>query len=208
MPGLEARPPDADEKAMPVRGSDQDGFLLVEMVVATIVLSIALLALMAGYDSAFVSIRKASQKSAAATLANAQLELYASLPYASIGLDQTTTEDLGDSTSPDYDALYDGNAILTGDSGVLNGVPYHNPDGVVNEVTIDGCGTAANCLPIQMLTGSDGHTYRVETFVRDVTEQTSNISWKTRNVWVIVRDPSKPGDPELLELHTAFDRGS
>jgi hypothetical protein len=178
------------------------------MVVATIVLSIALLALMAGYDSAFVSIRKADQKSAAAALANAQLELYASLPYDQIGLDQTTTDDVGDSTSADYDSLYSTNAILVGDSGVLNGVPYHNPDGVVNEVTIDGCGTAANCLPIQTLTGSDGHSYRVETFVRDITEETSNISWKTRNVWVIVRDPSQSGDPELLELHTAFDRGS
>jgi type II secretory pathway pseudopilin PulG len=208
MPRLEAHPSNADERPMPVRGSDQDGFLLVELVVATIVLSIALLALMAGYDSAFVSIRKASQKSAAAALANAQLELYASLPYAQIGLDQATTDDVGDSTSPDYDSLYATNALLAGDSGVLNGVPYHDPDGVVNEVTISGCGTAASCLPIQTLAGSDGHSYRVETFVRDVTEQTSNISWATRNVWVIVRDPSKPGDPQLLQLHTAFDRGS
>lgn len=186
---------------MPVRGSDQDGFLLVELLAATVVLSIALLALMAGYDSAFVSIRKANQKSAAAALANTQLELYASLPYAQIGLDQTATTDAGS------DSLYDGNAVLVGDSGVLNGVPYHNPDGVVNEVTIDGCGTDPNCLPIQTLTGSDGRTYRVETFVRDVTEQTSNISWQTRNVWVVVRDPSQSGDPELLELHTAFDQG-
>jgi type II secretory pathway pseudopilin PulG len=208
MPGLEACRPNADEKAMPVRGSEQEGFLLVELVVATIVLSIALLALMAGYDSAFVSIRKANQKSSAATLANAQLELYASLPYAKIGLDQTTTNNVGDSTNPAYDSLYATNPILVGDSGVLNGVPYHNPDGVVNEVTVSGCGTAANCLPIQTLAGSDGHTYRVETFVRDVSEQTSNISWKTRNVWVIVRDPSQTGDPQLLELHTAFDRGS
>lgn len=191
---------------MPVRGSDQDGFLLVEMVVATIVLSIALLALMAGYDSAFVSIRKANQKSSAATLANAQLELYASLPYASIGLDEGTTDALGDSTNVAYDSLYATNSILASDGSVVNGAP--EPDGTFNDVKITGCGSTPNCLPVQTLTGSDGRSYRVETFIRDVTEQTSNISWATRNVWVIVRDPSQGGDPELLELHTAFDKGS
>lgn len=191
---------------MPVRGSDQDGFLMVELVVATIVLSIALLALMAGYDSAFVSIRKANQKSAAAALANAQLELYASLPYASIGLDEATTDAVGDSTNAAYDALYATNSILASDGSLVNGVV--EPDGTFNDVKVTGCGTAPNCLPVQTLTGSDGHSYRVETFIRDVTEQTSNISWSTRNVWVIVRDPSQSGDPELLELHTAFDKGS
>jgi type II secretory pathway pseudopilin PulG len=187
---------------MPVRGSDQDGFLMVELVVATIVLSIALLGLMAGYDSAFVSIHKANQKSAAAALANAQLELYASLPFAQIGLDETRTDAVGDSTGPSYDSLYATNPILASDGSYVNGVV--EPDGTFNDVKWN-CGTSDyNCLPIQTRTGSDGHTYRVETFIRDVVEGTSDISFKVRNVWVIVRDPSQAGDPELLELHTAF----
>ncbi|HVU76967.1 MAG TPA: type II secretion system protein [Gaiellaceae bacterium] len=193
---------------MPVRGSDQDGFLMVELIVATVVLSIALLALMAGYDTAFFSVRKANQKSAAATLANAQLELYSSLPYNSIGLDQTTTNDVGDSTNAAYDSLYATNSILDGESGVRDGVPYHDPDGVVNEVEIPSCGTAPSCQPIQTLTGSDGRTYRVETFIRDVTEGTSDISFQIRNVWVLVRDPSAAGEPVLVSLHTAFNDGS
>lgn len=187
--------------AMPVRGSDQDGFLLVELVVATIVLSIALLGLMAGYDSAFVSIRKANQKSAAAALANVQLELYASLPFAQIGLDEAQTDAIGDSTSPSYDSLYATNPILASDGSYVNGVV--EPDGTFNDVKWS-CGSTSNCLPVQTLTGSDGRTYRVETFIRDVVEGTSDISFKVRNVWVIVRDPSQSGDPELLQLHTAF----
>jgi type II secretory pathway pseudopilin PulG len=193
---------------MPVRGSDQDGFLMVELIVATVVLSIALLALMAGYDTAFFSVRKANQKSAAAALANAQLELYSSLPYGSIGLDQATTNAIGDSTNAAYDSLYATNSILDGESGVRDGVPYHDPDGVVNEVKIPSCGTGANCQPVQTLTGSDGRSYRVETFVRDVTEGTSDISFQIRNVWVIVRDPDASGEPELVSLHTAFNDGS
>ena len=191
---------------MPVRGSEQDGFLLVELVAAMVVLSIALLGLMAGYDSAFVSINKANQKSAAAALANAQLELYASLPYAQIGLDEATTDAIGDSTNAAYDSLYATNPVLASDGSMVNG--SLDPDGTFNDVKITGCGTGANCLPIQTVTGSDHHTYRVETYIRDVTEQTSNISWSTRNVWVVVRDPSQSGDPELLQLHTAFDKGS
>lgn len=195
---------------MPVRGSDQDGFLLVELTAAMVILAIALLALMAGYDSAFVSIRKANQKSAAAALANAQLETYASLPYAQIGLDEATTDAVGDSTNAAYDSLYATNPILASDGSMVNGVV--EPDGTFNDIKITGCGGTTppppSCLPIQTETGSDGRSYRVETFVRDITEQTSNISWTTRNVWVIVRDPSQSGDPELLQLHTAFDKGS
>ncbi len=77
------------------------------------------------------------------------------------------------------------------------------------DVTIANCGSTANCLPVQTVTGSDGRHYRLETFVRDITNTSvSNISWTTREVTVIVRDPSATGSPEILRLTTAFDRGS
>ena len=79
---------------------------LVELLAAMVILSIALLALLAGYGSAFTSLRLASQKTTATQLANSQMELYRALPYGSIGLDATTTGDIGDVTSPNYNALY------------------------------------------------------------------------------------------------------
>ncbi len=179
---------------------EEDGFLLLELMMATVVLSIAVLALMAGYDSAFVSVHKASQKSVATALADQQLELYGALPYASIGLDPTATANAGS------DSLYDGNALLDG-TKVVNGV-VEPSDGVVNDLTVTGCGTAPNCEPIQTVTGTDGHSYRLETFVRCQTASTSSHSWAEIFVNVIVRDPSTSGEPELVRLQTGFDSAS
>jgi len=74
---------------------------MVELLAAMFILTIALLALMAGYSSAFVSLHSASNKSTAATLADNQLELYSSLPYDSVGLDQATLQ-----TTQTGDSLY------------------------------------------------------------------------------------------------------
>jgi type II secretory pathway component PulJ len=56
-----------------MRLRDEGGFLMIEVTAAMAILSIALMALMAGYDSAFISLHKSSQKATAATLANQQL---------------------------------------------------------------------------------------------------------------------------------------
>jgi Tfp pilus assembly protein PilV len=181
------------------RVREEDGFLLIELMVATVVLSIALLALMAGYDSAFLSVHKASQRTVATAIADQQLELYSALPYDSIGLDASAL------TTAAADATYDGNDLLDGTTTQPDGTVVES-DGVQNEVPVSSCGTAASCLPIQTLTGTDGKSYRVETFVRDISPPASNHNWSTRNVWVIVRDPSVSGSPELVELQTAFDK--
>lgn len=192
------------------RARAEDGFLLIEVVAAIAIISIALLALMAGYDSAFLSLHRSNQQSVAATLANGQLELYRSLPYASIGLDATTTANVGDSTNPLYDSLYATNSILDGtwSTDPVTGDPVQAPSGTVNDVTVSSCGTDPNCLPIQTVTGPDGREYRIETFVRDDVSTSSNIRWTTRDVAVIVRDPNTAGDPELLTLESGFDRAA
>jgi hypothetical protein len=174
----------------------EEGQGLIELLAAMMVLSIALMALMAGYDSAFLSLHKSAQKTIASTLANQQLELYNALSYSKIGLDATTLAGI-QTPGVSYDATY------VADEASL--------DNTANDadVTVTNCGSTANCLPIQSVTGTDGRRYRLETFVRDITNTSvSNISWTTREVTVIVRDPSTTGSPEILRLTTAFDRGS
>jgi prepilin-type N-terminal cleavage/methylation domain-containing protein len=189
----------------------EDGFGLIELMAALVVLTIALLALAAGYDEAFLSLHEASQKTVAAELADRQMELYRALPYTSIGLDATTTAAVGTVGDPAYDALYADDALLAGDfvTDQETGVTSQLPSGTVNDVTISGCGSAANCLPIQTVTGTDNRSYRIETFVRDRTDPANNtgIRWTERVVTVIVQDAGTAGDPELLRLTSAFDRG-
>lgn len=187
---------------------DQRGFLMIELTVSIVILTIALLAIMAGYDSAFVSLHKAGNQAVATKLANQQLELYGALPFAQIGLDAATTQAIGDSTNAQYDSLYATNPLLDGDwtTDPVTGNPVQEPSGTVNDVTITGCGTAPNCLPVQTVTGTDGHRYRIETYVRDQPNATG-ISWTERDVTIVVRDAQAAGTPELVRLSSAFDRG-
>ena len=166
----------------------EDGFGVVELVIATFILSVAILALMAAYDSAFVSLHKGAQKSAAATLASTQIELYSSLPYASVGLDSTTLASTKASDS-----------VYAADEATINAAQSSPTD-----VTIASCGTSAQCSPVQTLTGSDHHTYKLETFVHDVV---STGTWTERVVTVIVRDPSTTGTPILAQSTAGFDKG-
>lgn len=160
---------------------------MIELVFAIMVLSIALLALMAGYDSAFMSLKASSHQAQASTLGNQQLELYSALPYASVGLDLTTLNSVKAS-----------NATYAADRTALNA----STSGT--DVTISGCGSSAQCSPVQTVTGSDHHSYTIETFIRDVTTFTS---WSTRYVTVIVRDATASGTPKLASVTAAFDKG-
>jgi Tfp pilus assembly protein PilE len=168
---------------------------MVELIIAMVVLTVGLLALAAAYDAAFFSLHSSARKSAAANLAETQLELYASMQntanttwYTLVGLDTTRLA----TAKTDANYLADYNAL--------------SPSGT--DITISGCGSTANCLPLQTLTGSDGRTYKVETFIRSVTQNLiPSGTAKEIVVTVIVRDPHQSGTPIAFEASSALDCG-
>lgn len=157
--------------------------MIVELIAAVTVLSIAVLALTAVFEAAFFSLHSAGQKAAAAQLANDQLELYGSLSFSSIALDSSAL-----ATAQASDAYYSSDeAALAGATGT--------------DVTLASCGSTAQCTPVQILTGSDHRSYRVETFIRDVT-----VLYQTeRIVTVVVRD-STTGS-KVVTFSAGFDQG-
>jgi Tfp pilus assembly protein PilE len=169
------------------------GMGLVELVCAMFVLQVALLALIAGYETAAVSVRKASLKTVAAKLATSQIELYQSLKVSSVGLDQTTLANVQNSGNGAYDATY------VSDEAALT------PTGT--DHTILGCGSTPECLPVQDVTGPENHAYRLETFIRDVVNTGASGTWKERFVTVIVRDRADSTHPLLFSITSAFDPG-
>ena len=161
--------------------------MMVELLAATVIIVVALLALLAAYDQAFFSLRSAAKTSSSGLLAENQLELYASLPYSSIGLDASK---LGTVKVSDSNYGTDESALPASGS----------------DVTISGCGSSAQCSPVQTLTGSDHHSYKLETFIRSLPNQPSS-SWNETVVTVIVRDLDKAGSPKVVTMQTAFDKG-
>ncbi|MDX6479862.1 MAG: hypothetical protein QOG85_372 [Gaiellaceae bacterium] len=172
---------------MEKRVHSEDGFLMIELITAILILTIALLALIGAYSLGYFAIGSSAKTSAAGLLANNQLELYSSLPYASIGLDATTL-----TSTKASDATY------TSDETAL---PVSGTD-----VTISGCGSSAQCLPVQTLTGPDNKSYKVETFIRLLTNP--NATGRSEKVvTVVVRAASVSGTPKVVQFQTAYDSG-
>lgn len=186
---------------MGVRLRNEEGFLLIELIAATVILSVALLALLGAYDEAWFSLRSGAKDSSAGMIANNQLELYASLQYSSIGLDATT---LTSTKASDTTYVSDEAALPV-------------PANTTASDATTSCGSSPQCLPVQTVKGADGKSYRLETFIRLVTNvstcpgqdatQCGSNPWKEKVVTVIVRDPSKTGSPKVVTLQTAFDQG-
>src|SRR5712691_8762069 len=82
---------------------EESGFGIVELVVAVVVITVALLAIAAAFETGVISIRAAANRTIAAKLANAQVERYAALAYTSIGLDATTFTNTKTSGNASYD---------------------------------------------------------------------------------------------------------
>jgi Tfp pilus assembly protein PilV len=175
---------------------------MIEMILAMVVITIAVLALMASYDEAFFSLHSSARKTAAASLAESQLELYSAsysvqANFSSIGLSSSLV-----TTAKASDPFYSTDeASLTPSS--------------TSEVPNPSCTTTtAQCKPVQTsVTGSDGKKYRVETFIRDVSQTltcTTTPPCPTtpeRDVTVIVRDPNVSGTPSVYTVTAAFDQG-
>ena len=170
------------------RACNENGFLMIELVAAMLILTVALLALIGAYSLGYFAIGASAKTSSAGLLANNQLELYATVPYASIGLDATTL-----ASTKSSDATY---------STDLAALPVSGTD-----VSISGCGSSARCAPVQTLTGPDNKSYKVETFIR-LLANPSITSRYEKVVTVVVRAASVSGSPKVVTMQSAFDVGS
>jgi prepilin-type N-terminal cleavage/methylation domain-containing protein len=125
---------------------DERGLGLIELLVAMGVLAIAISAQLAVFASSYTSIGRASMKGTAVTLADKQMENYRTLPYSCVYLAAAT----GDSTYSG-DSAYSASQI-TGSSCS----PYTTP------------ATSATTAS-QTVTGPDGRSYRVDTYIVSMT---------------------------------------
>ena len=90
------------------RAATDDGFGLVEMLIALTMLTIAIGALVTAFASSAVSLRRAGQRGTALTLADSQMEKYRTKTFTAVRIDGTlipssgtyVTAHLADSTIP------------------------------------------------------------------------------------------------------------
>jgi type II secretory pathway pseudopilin PulG len=150
----------------------EDGFGLIELLIAMVVLNVGLLALVASFNSGIVTLQRASRITTAAVLADQQMELYRAISWANIRLETAAAATADGEVTPyrtDADRQYP-TAQVTGTCSPL----------------------VAECTPQQTVIGGDNRSYRIDTYiVEEIPNQGgSNPGRPVKKVAVVVRDGS------------------
>jgi Tfp pilus assembly protein PilV len=152
---------------MIARARGQEGFALIEMLAAIVLINIGLLAILLALQSGMVTLRRSAESSTASAVADRQIEGYRALAFAAIYLATTSlaSTDSTYTTDPAYSA---------------------------SQVSQACSPLVAACTPSQTVTGPDGRSYRVDSYIV-LTTPTGGTAVK--QVTVVVR---KPGAPAVL----------
>ncbi len=172
----------------------EEGFGLIEMLVAIVMLNVGILALVATFQSGAFALRRASHTSTASTLADSQMEIYRGLTYATIGLESGQIASL-DNTYTCDSALGSScpNTITTCNS---TGTSCTN-----GTVPAYACGAGNECLPSRTINGPDHYNYRIDSYITYVTPTNGR---QLKQVTIVVRDANTPSRTLARETST-FD---
>jgi Tfp pilus assembly protein PilV len=161
----------------------EQGFGLIELLIAMVVLNIGILAIVAAFDSGIIAVQRSSRISTAAALADAQMELYRGLPYASVSLTASTIPAVA---------------------------PYStDPAAAAVPVTATCAATADACNASRSVTGPDHKGYRVDTYIAMSTASTEPATptggRPLKIVTVVVRDAGNLTASPLSRVVSTFD---
>lgn len=131
------------------------------MLIAIVVINVGLLAILLALNSGMVTLRRSAETSTASAIADQQLERFRARAYAAIYLD-TTSLAATDSTYQ-TDSAYSASQVSQTCSPL-----------------------AAACTPSQTVTGPDGRSYRVDTYVVAVVPAGGQA---VKQITVVVRKP-------------------
>jgi type II secretory pathway pseudopilin PulG len=158
---------------------------MVELVIALALLTVAIGALITVFASAAISLRRAGEKGTALTLADTQMEWYRRLSFTGVRIDGSLIPSTGT-----YVTAHSVDATIPPSTG--QALAGQNGDDACG----GGSGEPVACLPVQSVTGPDHRSYRIDTYV-DYVNNDSTLSIRTpasgltlKRVTVVVRSGS------------------
>lgn len=174
---------------MRARLRSHDGFGLIELLMAMVMLNVGILAIVAAFNTGMFALNRASRVSTASALADQQMELYRALTYGAIALDSTSVGSV--------DNTYKCDSAL--------GSSCPNSTAGETTTTCSGSPLPNECVPSRTATGADRKRYRVDTYITTMTP-TSGRALKL--VIVVVRDASKLSARPLARVASTFDQST
>ena len=168
------------------RSREESGFGLIELLIAMTVMLVGIFAIFAMFESGIRQIRRASDVTTAAAIADSQMEQIRAVKFSVIGL---TSAAIG-AADPTY----------TGDTAYR--APGTNQP---NQAVTLG---SSSYSPVQTITGADGRSYRVDTFITWQSVQTGggtpSIGRTIKLVTIVVRK----GTTGMARIASAFEQST
>jgi type II secretory pathway pseudopilin PulG len=191
--------------------ASEDGFGLVELLIAMVILQVALLALVGAFGAGSVALGRASRANTAQALANQQMELYRSMTYDPIGLDTAGAPTTGMYVA-DTSVCAASQTPVCGNTG-----PRNNPGTSSWSCTATSGSTSVSlyysanginpCVAHRLVSGTgspDGMTYYVDTYIQLTTSSATQRAYK--QISVVVRDSGT--GKQLVKEITTMDCGT
>jgi type II secretory pathway pseudopilin PulG len=175
------------------RAQTEDGFGLIELLIAMVILQIALLAIVGAFGAGSAALGRAAKTTTAAALADQQMELYRAMPYDAIGLDTAGAPTTGMYVN-DTAVCTAGQTPVCNNSGPVNnaGSSTWSCTATSGSTSVSTYFTANNinpCVAHRTVTGAtspDSRTYYVDTYITYGTLVTG--ARPSKQVTVVVRD--------------------
>ena len=159
----------------------EQGFGLIELLIAMVMLNVGILAIVGAFNSGIFALNRASAVTTASALADQQMELYRALTYPAIALDSSTLAGV-DNTYKCDTAL--GTSCPNSTSGEIT-------------TTCSGSPLPNECLPSRTTVGADRTNYRVDTYITSLTLVT-----------VVIRNGSNLSARPLARVASTFDQST
>jgi len=172
-------------RSLVARSREEGGFGLIELLIAMTVMLVGVVAIFAMFESGIRQLTRASNVTTAAALADSEMENYRAVKFDVIGMTQAAL----DAADPSY----------TGDTAYRAG-GTNQP----NEAVTLG---SSSYSPVQTLTGADGRSYRVDTYITWASVQVSGGTFSGRAVKQVTIAVSRDGS-ELARVTSSFDQST
>ena len=195
--------------------TNEDGFGLIELLVAMIILQVALLAIVGSFGAGAAALSRAAKINTASVLADQQMELYRTMPYDAIGLDVTAGQ------VPTTGTYVGDTAVYCATGACVNAGPRSNTSSpstwtcaaasvtptilyVPTSFTANGINPCVAHLPVTSGTtpaSPDGRSYTVDTYIQWGT--LIALERPVKQVSIVVRDGTSAF--ELAKVVGTFD---
>jgi Tfp pilus assembly protein PilE len=190
----------------------EEGFGLIELSIAMVMLNIGILAIVAAFNSGAVALQRASLVANATTLADTAMERYRGYRNCQIYLDTGANGGIPTTGTYATDRAYSGSQITQSYAGALT-----LPATCSMSTAAWTCPTVAAAAQLAVTAhntcakGADGRTYIVDVYIVAATVPNGTTASGTaysggtqKQVTVVVRDPNHP-TAALVRESTTFD---